>query len=74
MLNFFKLGNEYAARSDWKDFALTKFCLASMGTMIGMCVPKKKKIPAFLCAGTIFGGTYFLLMRKVFGIIKEMKN
>ena len=74
MINFFKLGNKYAAQSDWKDFALTKFCLCAMGTLIGMCIPKSKKLPAFLCAGTVFGASYFVLMRKVFAIMKDMKN
>lgn len=72
MKKIFELGNRYAAQSDWKDFALTKFCLCSIGVLIGVCVPKKDKKVAQAIAGTVFGITYFVLMKKVIGIIKDM--
>lgn len=66
---FLDLGNKYAEQSDWKDFALTKFCLCAMGILIGVSLPKKCKRPVQAIAGTVFGATYFILMRKVFGIV-----
>ena len=38
LLNY---GNEFAKQSTWKDFALLKFCLFSMGAIWGMTIPKK---------------------------------
>lgn len=74
MKKLIELGNSYAAQSDWKDFALVKFCLCAMGLLIGICIPKKDKRATQAIAGTIFGVTYFILMRKVFRIIVEMKK
>lgn len=68
---FLDLGNKYAEQSNWKDFALTKFCLCAMGILIGVSIPKKCKRQAQAIAGTIFGSTYFILMRKVIGIIMK---
>lgn len=63
-----KLGNDYAAESTWKDFALTKFCLFSMGMAAGMMIPdNRKKIAAGAAAG-VFAATYIPLMAKVFRI------
>ena len=72
MNRLFELGNRYAARSDWKDFALTKFCLCSIGVMIGANLPKEKKSCAMAAAGGVFAVTYIPLMKKVFVIAKEM--
>lgn len=41
MKNIFELGNQYAKRSSWKDFALLKLCLCAMGIVIGTNVPSK---------------------------------
>lgn len=71
---FLELGNNYAAKSDWKDFALTKFCLCAMGILIGTCIPKRDKRVAQAIAGCVFGATYFVLMRKVVGIVQEMRS
>lgn len=31
MKKLFELGNRYAEKSDWTDFALVKLCLGAMG-------------------------------------------
>ena len=36
MNQLFEIGNKYAAKSDWRDFALTKICLFSLG-IIAAC-------------------------------------
>lgn len=66
---FLKLGDQYAAESTWKDFALVKFCLCAMGVMIGTLIPKKHKQNAVRAAGTVFLVTYIPLMTKVFRIL-----
>ena len=72
MKELLELGNRYAAKSDWKDFALTKFCLCAMGTMIGANIPEKHKKTTMVIAGGVFAVTYVVLMGKVFVIAKEM--
>jgi len=74
MNKLFELGNRYAKNSDWKDFALVKFCLCAMGVLIGVSLPGKNKRVIQAVAGTVFGATYFVLMRKVFKLIFEMKS
>jgi len=60
------LGNRYAEQSTWKDFALTKFCLCSMGIAIGMTVPEKYRRPVLAGCTAVFAATYIPLMTKVF--------
>ena len=74
MKKLLELGNRYAENSDWKDFALTKFCLCAMGILIGLKIPTNKKKTTAVISGGVFGVTYVVLMSKVFKIIKEMAN
>ena len=62
------LGNRYAKESTWKDFALVKFCLFSMGLAAGTQVPDKHKKKAIEAAACVFAATYIPLMAKVFRI------
>ena len=62
------LGNRYAKESTWKDFALTKFCLFSMGLAAGTIVPKEKKKAVIGISAVIFAATYIPLMTKLFRI------
>ena len=68
MKEFLELGNRYARESTWKDFALVKFCLFSMGLIAGTCVPKKHKKKAIGVCAAVFAATYIPLMAKVFRI------
>ena len=78
MNRFFELGNRYAAKSDWTDFALTKFCLCSMGVLIGVSVAPKYKKAAIGIASGVFLATYVPLMAKTaqtaWEMIKEEKE
>ena len=65
------LGDRYAARSSWKDFALVKFCLFAMGLIAGTMTPKKKKGPVIAVAAVIFAASYVPLMAKVFRVAAE---
>lgn len=62
------LGNRYAENSSWKDFALVKFCLFSMGLMAGMFVKKKYRLPVICASIAVFMATYIPLMKKLFTI------
>ncbi|MBR2727632.1 MAG: hypothetical protein IKD71_07055 [Solobacterium sp.] len=59
-------GNDYARKSTWKDFALVKLCLFSMGLAVGTAVPKKHRKKAIAASGAVFALTYIPLMYKVF--------
>lgn len=62
------LGNRFLERSDWRDLALVKLCLCSIGVLIGLAVrPEKRRLPRLLAAA-VFVGTYVPLMRKFFRI------
>lgn len=68
---FLDLGNRYAAKSDWTDFALTKFCLCSIGVLLGICVKPEQKKAVGIGALLVFLATYVPLMSKVFAVAKE---
>ena len=68
MFKFQDLGNRYAKESTWKDFALVKFCLFSMGLIVGALVPQKQKKKVIGASACVFLATYIPLMAKVFRI------
>lgn len=61
----------FLKESDWKDLALIKFCLFSMGVLVGTQLPEKYRKPAGIAATCVFSMTYGPLMLKYFGIVKE---
>lgn len=71
MKKLFDYADEYLQRSDWKDLSMIKFCLFSMGILIGTHIPEKKKKSAGIIAAIVFIITYILLMAKFFAVIKE---
>lgn len=72
MKKLLELGNRFAKQSDWKDFALTKFCLCAMGILIGICIPDKNKKCIGPVAAIIFASSYLTLMSKVLNVGIEM--
>lgn len=68
MKKLLDFGNRYAKESTWKDFALVKFCLFSMGLAAGTQVPDKYSKKALGAAACVFVSTYVPLMAKVFRI------
>lgn len=51
MLKLLEIGNAYVRQSDWKDLALVKLCLFSMGILVALrlplrALPKARKWPA----------------------------
>lgn len=74
MKKLLELGNAYAKRSDWMDFALVKFCLCSIGLFIGSCLPVKRRKEARIAAVAVFITTYIPLMMKMYETYVDMKE
>lgn len=70
----FDSADRYLDKSDWKDLALIKFCLCSMGIMIGAVLPEKSRKAAICGASVVFAATYVPLMAKYFRTVREMKD
>lgn len=74
----FNSADAYLRQSDWRDFALIKFCLFSMGVIAGISLPAKAKRPAVATAAVVFAATYIPLMVKygkiVVGLLKNTKQ
>ena len=68
MKKLFDAANRYIETSDWKTIAVLKFCLISLGMMIGMGINKKDKGSVFLGAVTVFAATYIPLMVKFYKV------
>lgn len=65
----FDSADAYLNQSDWRDIALIKFCLFSMGVIAGILLPSKTRKPAITTAATVFAATYILLMVKYIKIV-----
>ena len=68
MKKLFDCADRYLLHCTWKDLALLKFCLAAMGVLIGLQIPKKYRLSVSLGAGLVFLVTYVPLMSKFFRI------
>ncbi len=67
----FNAADRYLQKSDWRDLALIKFCVAAIGFLVGLSIPKeKRKLPAIL-AVLVFIATYIPLMTKFFSVLLE---
>lgn len=72
LLNWlFDRADRYAAQSTWRDFALVKVCLFSMGVLMGLIVPVWKKKLTALGAGLLFLPTYVILLRRFLPFLLE---
>lgn len=58
----FNCANHYVRARDWKMLAGLKFCLCSIGVLLGLMIPGKHKKTAASAAGTVFLATYIPLM------------
>ena len=63
-MKLFEAANHYVGTSDWKIIAVLKFCLISLGMMVGMMIRPEHKRPVFFGALGVFGATYIPLMVK----------
>lgn len=71
MKRLFDYADRYLQKSDWKDLAVIKFCLFSMGVLAGTCIPQKKKDCTRIIASIVFVVTYVPLMTKLCKIIAD---
>ncbi|MEY8522309.1 permease of phosphate ABC transporter [bacterium 1XD8-76] len=62
--------DRYIENSTWKDMAMLKFCLFSLGILAGMQIPKKDKKEAGILAFVVFVLTYIPLMKKLVDMIR----
>ena len=63
----------YLQECTWRDMALLKFCLGSLGVLIGLQVPKRRKKTAAWTAGLIFAATYVAVMGKFISVILRLR-
>ena len=68
MKKLFDAANRYIETSDWKIFAVLKFCLISLGMMIGTAIDRKDRKPVFFGALGVFAATYVPLMVKFYKV------
>lgn len=74
MKKLFGYADEYLRNSDWKDMAMLKFCLFSIGILAGMRIPEKCKKKVGAAALFVFVLTYIPLMKKFIGIVAGKQN
>lgn len=65
-MNIFRVADRYCKESSWKDLALLKACLFSMGIIAGILIPREKKKVVLGIGAAAFFATYLPLMQKLF--------
>ncbi len=70
-MKLFQVADEYCKTSDWKVLALLKFCLFSIGLMVGALLPARYRRPAIAGACAVFLATYLPLMAKFFRLWRQ---
>lgn len=71
MKRLLDFGNRYARQSTWRDFALTKFCLFSMGLAVGVLVGEQHKKWIVIAAICVFAATYIPLIIKMVRVARR---
>ena len=69
MKTLFASADEYLQNSDWKDIAVLKLCLLSLGLLAGMQLPEERRKTARVAAVVLFAATYIPLMTKFLSIL-----
>ena len=72
-MKLFNVANKYCKESDWKILAMVKFCLFSMGIIVGILLPDRFRNIVLIIFGVGFIVTYVPLMSKFFKLLKEEK-
>lgn len=65
------LADLFLERSDWRDLALVKLCLFSVGIIAGFYIPTRHKKVALISAMTCFTVTFVLCMVRFASVIFE---
>ena len=71
MKSLFDYADIYLKNSDWKDLALIKFCLFSMGILAGTGISDNKKGFVKTISTAVFAVTYVKIMSKFLEIIAD---
>ena len=71
MKKLLDFGNRYAKQSTWKDFALVKFCLFSMGLGIGTLVADRYRKAVLFVSICVFAATYIPLIVKMIRVARK---
>ena len=72
MKKLFDAANCYLQTSDWLTIAVLRFCLISLGMMLGMAVGRKNRKPVFLTALAVFSATYIPLMARFYRVFRDV--
>lgn len=64
MKKLIRYSKEYTRKMNLLDFSLLKFCLCSIGVLIGLAVPGQHKKKTAVGASAVFALTYAPLMAK----------
>ena len=62
MKQLFDCADHYIQSRDWKMLTILKFCLCSIGVLLGLLVQDKHKKAVATIAGGVFFATYIPLM------------
>ena len=69
MKRIFASADEFVRQSGWKDLAVLKFCLLSLGLLAGMQIAERCKKGVRIAASVVFTLTYIPLMVKYLKIL-----
>ena len=62
MKRLLDFANRYIALLKWQHFSIIKFCLISLGILIGILIPQEAKTAVGIAAGVVFVCTYIPVM------------
>ncbi|MCI9577639.1 MAG: permease of phosphate ABC transporter [Oscillibacter sp.] len=74
MKRLFAGADEFLRESGWRDLALVKFCLFSMGLLAGLQVTERCRKRVRIAASAVFLLTYVPLMAKFLRILTEKRR
>ena len=69
MKRIFSSADEFIRESNWKDLAVLKFCLLSLGLLAGTWIAEQRKKGVRIAASVVFLLTYIPLMAKYLKIL-----
>ncbi len=70
-MKLFDVANRYCKESTWKTLSALKFCLFSIGVIVGVLLPDACKVPVLIIFAVVFLATFIPLMKKLFKLWKE---
>ena len=74
MKKVFEAADRYVQTADWKLIAVLKFCLVSLGMIIGMLIKPEHKKVAAISAIAVFMASYIPLMNRFFFVFMETEQ